>query len=88
VLLELEGGSCRKASIALTNVGDTPLFAEAAARALVGTGLEAAAIEAAAAAARAIAEPAQDGRGPRAFRVHLTGIMVARAIEKARARAA
>lgn len=87
VLLELEGGTCRKASIALTNVGDTPLHAEAAERALVGTGLEAAALEAAAAAAMAIAEPAEDGRGPRAFRVHLTGIMVRRAVEKARARA-
>lgn len=87
VLLELEGGTCRKASIALTNVGDTPLWAEAAGAALVGTGLEPAAVQAAAEAAKAIAEPAEDGRGPREFRVHLTGIVVTRAIEKAKARA-
>lgn len=87
VLLEMEGGTCRKASVALTNVGDTPLWAEAAGQALVGTGVDAAAIKAAAEAAKAIAEPAEDGRGPRAFRVHLTGVMVARAAEKALARA-
>ncbi len=87
VLLELEGGTCRKASVALTNVGDTPLHAADAEAALVGSSLDAAAVEAAAAAARAIAEPAEDGRGPRAFRVHLTGVMVARAIEAAKRRA-
>lgn len=87
VLLELEGGTCRKASVALTNLGDTPLFAEAAGAALVGTGLEPAAVAAAAEAAKAIAEPAEDGRGPREFRVHLTGVVVTRAIEKAKARA-
>ncbi|SMF64280.1 carbon monoxide dehydrogenase, medium subunit [Tistlia consotensis] len=87
VLLELEGGTCRKASIALTNVGDTPLLAEAAGRALVGTAVDAAAVKAAAEAAKAIAAPAEDGRGPRAFRVHLTDVMVTRAVEKARSRA-
>lgn len=88
VLLEFESGRCRKASIALTNVAETPLFAEAACQALVGTTLDAASLEDAAAAARAIADPADDGRGPRAFRIHLTGVMVRRAVEKARSRAA
>ena len=37
VVLSLSGGTCTAAAIALTNVGDTPLFAEAASSALVGT---------------------------------------------------
>lgn len=87
VLLALEGGTCRAASIALTNLGDTPLLAEEAAAALVGTGLEDAAQDRAAAAARAIANPAADGRGPAEFRIHLAGVMVRRAIALAAARA-
>jgi carbon-monoxide dehydrogenase medium subunit len=88
VLLQLDaGGTCRQAAIALTNVGDTPLLAAAAAAALVGTRLEPAAIEAAAAAAMAITRPAGDGRGPPEFRTHVAGVMVRRAIETARQRA-
>ncbi|WP_419908513.1 FAD binding domain-containing protein [Hoeflea sp.] len=88
VIVSLSGGNCTAASIALTNVADTPLFAEAASQALIGTGLDAAAVDAAIAAARAIANPASDGRGPSEYRTHVAGIMVKRAIEAARERAA
>jgi len=87
VLLEMSGGTCTKASIGLTNVADTPLYAEAACAALVGTGIDEAAVKAAADAAMAITAPAEDGRGPAAFRTALTGTILARAIREARARA-
>lgn len=87
VVLTVNGGSCTSASIAMTNVGDTPLYAEAASAALVGTTLDSAAIQAAADAAKSITNPASDCRGPAEFRVHVAGIMVSRAIAKAAQRA-
>lgn len=87
VLLTMSGGKCSQASIALTNVGDTPLFAEAAGAALVGTAVDAAAIDKAAEIARDIAAPASDGRGPVEFRKNVTAVMVRRAISRALQRA-
>lgn len=87
VLLTMNGGKCETAAIALTNVADTPLLAEEAARAVVGTSLDGAALSAAAEAAKAITSPVKDVRGPADFRRHVAGIMVQRAIEKAAARA-
>jgi len=87
VILSLSGGACRQAAIALTNVGDTPLLATAAAQALVGTRLEAAAVDAAVKAAEAITRPAADGRGSAEFRTHVAGVMTRRAIAAAQARA-
>jgi carbon-monoxide dehydrogenase medium subunit len=88
VMLTMSGDNCASASVALTNVASTPLHAEAAANALVGSALDAAAIDKAAAEAMAIADPASDGRGPADFRIRVTGVMVRRAIGAARERAA
>ena len=51
VILVMDGGTCRDARIALTNLADVPLLAEAAGRALIGTPVDDAAIETAMAAA-------------------------------------
>jgi carbon-monoxide dehydrogenase medium subunit len=88
VILTLSGDNCTDASISLTNVAPTPLYAEAASKTLVGTSLDAAAIDKAAVDAMAITDPASDGRGPAEFRTRVTGVMVRRAIEAARERAA
>ena len=45
VILVMDGGTCRDARIALTNLADVPLLAEAAGRALIGTPVDDAAIE-------------------------------------------
>lgn len=87
VLLEVEGGRVRACAIGLTNLAPTPLLAEAAAQAVVGTALEPAALAAAAAAAEAIMDPASDGRGPAHYRRKVGGVVVRRALEKAFARA-
>jgi carbon-monoxide dehydrogenase medium subunit len=87
VILTISNGTCRAASIGLTNVADTPLWAEAAARALVGTRLDRTAIANAANAAEAITNPASDGRGPAEYRRKMAGAMVRRAIERAKSRA-
>ncbi|NKB54761.1 MAG: xanthine dehydrogenase family protein subunit M [Alphaproteobacteria bacterium] len=88
VLLTMSGGRCATAAIALTNVGDTPLYAEDAAAALIGTAVDAAAIDRAVALAEGIASPAADARGPVDFRTKLAGVMVRRAIARALERAA
>jgi carbon-monoxide dehydrogenase medium subunit len=86
VILEMSGGKVQKASIALTNVGPTPLYAKDAADRITGTALEAADIDAAVAAAEAIASPADDTRGSADYRRKMTGVMVRRALEEAKAR--
>jgi carbon-monoxide dehydrogenase medium subunit len=83
VVLTMSGGSCTAAAIALTNLADTPLFAEAAGAALVGSSVDDDAVGRAAEAAKAIADPASDGRGPAEFRTHLAGVMVRRAVNRA-----
>lgn len=88
VVLTLAGGRVASCSIGLTNLADTPLVAEEAAEALVGTSLDDAAIARAADLARAVMAPAADGRGPVDYKIHVGGIMVARAVRRAAARAA
>lgn len=88
VMLTMAGGKVASCSIALTNLADTPLLAEEAAASLVGGSLDAADIARAADLARSVMAPAADGRGPVEYKIHVGGIMVARAIERAAARAA
>jgi len=87
VILTLSGGKVASCAIALTNVGETPLFAEAAAKLLIGSALEPAIVKQAVAAAEAITAPASDNRGPAAYRRKMAGVMTARALAAAKARA-
>jgi carbon-monoxide dehydrogenase medium subunit len=87
VTLTVSGGKCTSAAIALTNVAQTPLLAVAAARALVGSSLDKAAIDAAAKAAVTISDPTGDTRGPKEYRQSVLGVMVRRAVERAKSRA-
>jgi aerobic carbon-monoxide dehydrogenase medium subunit len=87
VLLTLEGGKVASASAALTNLADTPIWAEAAGRALVGTAADEAAAKRAAEIARGLVSPGADARGPAEYRTYVAGVVVARAIARARSRA-
>ena len=88
VVLVRSGGAITSAAVALTNLADTPVFAQAAGDALVGTdGGEAAAANAAA-IARTLMNPASDGRGPADYRASVGAVMVRRAIARALTRAA
>jgi carbon-monoxide dehydrogenase medium subunit len=88
VILTVSGGRIATCSIGLTNVAETPLWAEEAAKMVVGSALEAATVKKAAAAAEAIASPASDNRGPAAYRKKMAGVMAARALARAKSRAA
>jgi aerobic carbon-monoxide dehydrogenase medium subunit len=87
VVLEMSGGACTSAAIALTNVGETPLFAKDAGDAVLGTAIDDAAISEAVRCARAIANPSADGHGSVEFRTHIAGVMVRRALMRAKERA-
>ena len=88
VILTIKSGTCDSAAVSLTNVGDTPIFAEAAGQALVGSTLDKKAVDAAVDAAAALTNPSADGRGPSDFRRHVAGVMLRRAIARAAERAA
>src|SRR5262245_60075739 len=87
VVLTLNGDRIGSCSIGLTNVADTPLWAEEAAKILVGSALDAATVKRAVAAAEAITSPASDNRGPAAYRTKMAGVMLSRALLRAKARA-
>jgi carbon-monoxide dehydrogenase medium subunit len=88
VILTMSGGRVATCSIGLTNVAEIPLWAEEAAKIVAGSGLDAATVAKAVAAAEAITSPASDNRGPAAYRKKMAGVMVARALARAKSRAA
>jgi aerobic carbon-monoxide dehydrogenase medium subunit len=87
VVLTLSGGKVASCSIGLTNVAETPLWAEEAAKILIGSTLDAATLKKAVAAAEAITAPAEDARGPAQYRTKMAGVMLSRALARAKSRA-
>jgi len=87
VVLTLNGGKVASCSIGLTNVAETPLWAEEAGKILTGSTLDAATVKKAVTAAEAITSPASDGRGPAAYRTKMAGVMLTRALARAKERA-
>ena len=86
-VLTMAGGKVATCSIGLTNVAETPLWAEEAAHILVGSTLDAATAKKAVAAAEAITAPATDARGPAHYRTKMAGVMLTRALARASSRA-
>ena len=87
VVLTMSGGKVASCSIGLTNVAETPLWAQEAEKILVGSALDAATVKKAVAAAEAITAPATDARGPAIYRTKMAGVMLTRALVAAKSRA-
>jgi aerobic carbon-monoxide dehydrogenase medium subunit len=87
VVLTMSGGKVGTCSIGLTNVAETPLWAQEAATILTGSTLDAATVKRAVAAAEAITAPATDARGPAQYRTKMAGVMLSRALARAKSRA-
>ena len=87
VVLTMSGGKVASCSIGLTNVAETPLWAEQAGKIVTGSTLDAATLKKAADAAEAITSPAADSRGPAAYRTKMAGVMLSRALVRAQERA-
>jgi carbon-monoxide dehydrogenase medium subunit len=88
VLLALDRGRVARVSIALTNVGPTPLKARAAEAALIGRPLDESALAEAAQLAMDICDPVADQRGDADYKRAMAGEMTRRALLKAQSRAA
>ncbi len=87
VQITKNGDTCTSVAIAMTNLSDTPIYSEAAGAALIGTTLDDAALKASVAAMLDDIDPADDNRGPIAFKKHVAGVILRRAIERAWSRA-
>jgi aerobic carbon-monoxide dehydrogenase medium subunit len=87
VVLTVSGGKVASCSIGLTNVAETPLWAEEAPKILTGSSLDAATVKRAVAAAEAITAPAADARGPVVYRTKMAGVMLTRALARAKSKA-
>jgi CO/xanthine dehydrogenase FAD-binding subunit len=82
-----ENGSCIAARVAIAAVAPVALLVPDAAAALIGTRLDDTALEAAAAAASAAANPISDKRGTAEYRRTVVGVMTRRAARTALERA-
>ena len=88
VSVTLDGaGTCTAARVGIGAVAPTALLVPAAADALIGTKLDAAALDAAAAASTAASSPITDRRGTVEFRKHVVGVLTKRAASIAADRA-
>ena len=81
------GGTCTDARVSLGAVAPTVLLVEDAAKAIIGTKLDDAALDALAAACSAAANPIDDKRGTVEYRVHMAGVLARRAAKIAQTRA-
>ena len=87
VSLRLEGDKVVEARVALGAVAPTVILSEAAAKAIIGTTLDEAALDALAKAAEGAAKPISDKRGTKEFRIDVAGVLARRAAKIAYDRA-
>jgi len=87
VSLTLKDGVCTAARVGLGAVAPTALLVEPAAKALIGSKLDEAALEKAAEACRAACRPIDDKRGTIAYRIKTAGVLLKRTVASAAKRA-
>ena len=80
-------GVCTDARVSLGAVAPTVLLVPAAAKALIGSKMDKAALDALAAACSAACRPIDDKRGTRDYRIKVAGVLARRAAQIARKRA-
>jgi carbon-monoxide dehydrogenase medium subunit len=80
-------GTCTAARVALGAVAPRPLLVAPAAAALIGSKVDAAALQKLAAAASAACQPIDDKRGTREYRIKVAGVLARRAAQIAAERA-
>ena len=83
VFLEVRDGLCIDASVAIAACGPTPLLVPAAARVLIGSAVDEAAIEAASQAVVSAAQPIDDVRGTRWHRLRVLPSLTRQVIQLA-----
>ena len=83
VQITKDGGKVAFASVAMTNLSDVPVWSQSAGDALAGTACDADAMKAAVTAMLGDIDPSEDNRGPVAFKRHVAGVILTRAITRA-----
>lgn len=83
LLSKAADGTCSHASIAMTNLADTPIYCDAASKLLTGSSLDADTVSKAIASCIDAIEPVEDNRGPVAFKKHAASVVLRRALERA-----
>jgi CO/xanthine dehydrogenase FAD-binding subunit len=86
-IIGMEGGRCTFARLAVGACAATPVRDAAAEAQLVGTALDGAAVDAAAAVLVGRCDPIDDARGSAAYRLKLVPRLVKRAVDAARQKA-
>jgi carbon-monoxide dehydrogenase medium subunit len=81
------GGKCTAARVSLAAVAPRPLLVAPAASSLIGTTIDAAALQRLDAAARAACQPIDDKRGTKDYRIKVAGVLARRAAQIALERA-
>jgi carbon-monoxide dehydrogenase medium subunit len=81
-------GVVKDARVSLGAVAPTVLLVPEAAKAIIGTKLDAKALDALAAAASAACKPIDDKRGTKDYRIKVAGVLAKRAAKIAQSRAA
>jgi carbon-monoxide dehydrogenase medium subunit len=74
-----EDGICKAARVSLGAVAARVLLVKEAAAALIGSKVDAAALDKLAAAAAAVCKPIDDKRGTKDFRIEVAGVLARRA---------
>jgi carbon-monoxide dehydrogenase medium subunit len=87
VIISKDGSVCKGASIAMTNLSDTPIFCTDSSNSLVGTSVTAEDIKKAVNEMIEAIDPAEDNRGPVEFKKHAASVVLTRAIKSAWERA-
>ena len=86
-LVVKKNGVCTEASIAMTNLSETPVYSADAGAALVGSACGTDDVARAVEAAAGAIAPNEDNRGPVDFKMHVARTIIRRAIERAASRA-
>jgi len=87
VVIELDGNTCKKITIALTNLGPTAFRATSAENILTGKEIDNGLVEEAAQAVMEMCNPTEDPRGDVEYKTHMAAEMTRRSINQAQERA-
>ena len=83
VILNVDNGVCSSASIALTNLSDTPVYCSDAVRMLIGKQIDDSLLTEVTKSCVEQSDPVADQRGPVEFKKYVAGIVINKALKRA-----
>ena len=83
VIIKVENNKCLSASIALTNLSDTPVYCDKAVDIIVGKEIDNNLLDQVTKACVDLSDPVADQRGPVEFKKYVAGIVIKKALNRA-----